>query len=219
MVVGGDREPQVGSAAGRVYNNERPRPAADLPATLKDHPVDDENALLRRATQLDQDALSLIHNRYYDLIYRYISYRVDDVHAVEDLTSEVFTRFLVALRARKGPQDTLRGWFYGTAANVVKEHYRDRRRSDHELLDDAAPSAGRGPDEDFDRQLANSRLRAALAELTEEQQQVLALRYGFDMPFREVAETLKKTEGSVKMLQTRAIATLTRKLRGAEAGS
>lgn len=219
MAVGGNREPRVGSAAGQVYNRHRPRPAADLPATLKDCPVDDESALLRRASHLDQDALSQIHNRYYDRIYRYISFRVDDVHAVEDLTSEVFTRFLVALRARKGPQDTLRGWFYGTAANVVKEHYRDRRRSDHELLDETAASAGRGPDEDFDRQLANRRLREALAELTVEQQQVLALRYGFDMPFREVADTLKKTEGSVKMLQTRAIAALTRKMRGPEAGS
>lgn len=192
---------------------------SDESTPRKDFAVDDERALIERANRLEQDALSSIHDQYYQPIYRYISYRVDDVHSVEDLTSEVFTRFLAALRNRKGPQDTLRGWFYGTAANVVKEHYRDKRRRDHELLDETAPSPDHGPDESLDRKIANRQLREALSGLTDEQQQVLALRYGMDLPFRDVAEMMNKSEGSVKMLQTRAIAALTRKLTGSEGRS
>ena len=46
------------------------------------------------------------------------------------------------------------------------------------------------------------------------QQEVLALRFGFGLPIKEVAETVNKSEGSVKMLQVRAIAALTRRLQG-----
>ena len=60
------------------------------------------------------------------------------------------------------------------------------------------------------------RKREALAELTQEQQDVLALRFGYGMPIKDVAETVNKSEGSVKMLQVRAIAALTKRLAGKE---
>jgi RNA polymerase sigma factor (sigma-70 family) len=57
-----------------------------------------------------------------------------------------------------------------------------------------------------------------LAELTPEQQNVLGLRFGYGLAIKEVAETVNKSEGSVKMLQARAIATLARRLTGRGAG-
>jgi RNA polymerase sigma-70 factor (ECF subfamily) len=192
-------------------------PAAAPVAGRKGYPVVDERTLLQRAAVLDQDALAQVHGHFYGPISRYLSFRVDDPQAVEDLTSEVFTRFLMALKARKGPRENLSGWFYGTAANVLKEYYRRRSRRP-EPLDESTASRGKGPDEQLADRQRNRELREALAGLTEEQQQVLALRYGYEMPIRDVAETLNKSEGSIKMLQVRAIAALARKLGGQEAG-
>ena len=64
--------------------------------------------------------------------------------------------------------------------------------------------------------MALDQLRIALSGLTEDQQHVLALRFGQGVPIRGVASILNKSEGSVKMLQVRAIASLTRRL--SEAG-
>ena len=60
--------------------------------------------------------------------------------------------------------------------------------------------------------------REALADLTPEQQDILALRFGYGMPIKDVAETVNKSEGSVKMLQVRAIAALTKRLTGSGIG-
>ena len=49
-------------------------------------------------------------------------------------------------------------------------------------------------------------------KLTPEQQDVLALRFGYDMPIRDVAETLGKSEGAIKQLQARAVTMLSKKL-------
>jgi RNA polymerase sigma-70 factor (ECF subfamily) len=86
--------------------------------------VQDELTLLARARQLDPEALAHIHETYYTSIFRYVAFRVGDHATAEDLTSEVFTRLLTALRDKGAPQNTLRGWLYGVAARVVNDHHR-----------------------------------------------------------------------------------------------
>lgn len=178
--------------------------------------MQEELKLLNRARALDEDALTEIHNQYYGAIYRYISFRINDVQTVEDLTSEVFTRFLSALRDRHAPQNTIQGWLYGTAARVIKEQYRKQKRTTVTQLNESLPSQTIGPERGLEKSMTLEKLRGALSILTEDQQHVLALRFGQGMPIREVAKTINKSEGSVKMLQVRAIATLTRHLDEAE---
>ena len=177
-------------------------------------PVHDEQTLLMRARALDQEALGHIHDLYYQPVYRYLSYRVADPQTAEDLASEVFTRFLGALRDRGTPPNTIRGWLFGAAQNVLKEHYRQQRQMNWTELDESIAGNERTPEQRLDERLSKEQLRAALAELTPEQQEVLALRFGFGLPIKDVAETVNKSEGSVKMLQVRAIGALTRRLQG-----
>jgi len=177
--------------------------------------VQDELALLARARTLDPDALAQIHDTYYTPIFRYVTFRVNDRQTAEDLTSEVFTRLLSALRDRNAPQNTLRGWLYAVAARVVSDHHRRHYRAPHVELDESVVSPEAGPAETVEAMLTRADLKQAIAELTEEQQNVIALRFGFEMPIQEVARTLGKSEGAVKQLQARAIAALARTLREA----
>lgn len=178
--------------------------------------MQDELLLLHRAKSLDQDALAQVHELYYGAIYRYMSYRVNDLQTAEDLTSEVFIRFLHAIQQKNAPQNTIRGWLFGAASLILKEHYRKKKRSQLTELDEGLSSEWIEPTEKLETQESKQALHRALEELTEDQQQVLALRFGFEMPVRDVAETMNKSEGSVKMLQVRAIAALTRIMTGSE---
>jgi RNA polymerase sigma-70 factor (ECF subfamily) len=172
--------------------------------------VQDEVALLARARQFDTEALAQIHDSYYGPIFRYVAFRVSDRDSAEDLTSDVFMRFLSALRQRNPPSTTLRGWLYAVAANVVSDHLRKRYRAPQVELDEAIVSREAGPAEVVEAALAREDLRQAMAGLTEEQQHVIALRFGHELPIQEVARTIGKTEGAVKQLQARAIAALAR---------
>ncbi len=176
----------------------------------------DDHRLLARAQDLDKEAIAKIHDAYHRAIYRYISFRVDDLQMVEDLTSEVFVRFVHALRRRRGPKDNVGGWLYGVAANVVKEHYRAQRKQRLAPLDETIPGRGPDPEHDVGNRLAVEQLRQAMEDLSLEQQEVLALRFGYGMRHKEVARTLGKSEGAVRMLQVRAIAALTELLTGIE---
>jgi RNA polymerase sigma-70 factor, ECF subfamily len=178
--------------------------------------VQDELLLLHRAKSLDQDALAQVHEQYYDAIYRYLAYRVNDLQTAEDLTSEVFIRFLHAIQQKNAPQNTIRGWLFGAASLILKEHYRQKKRTQLTELNDTFADDWIQPTEKLEVQESKKALHQAMANLTEDQQQVLALRFGYEMPIRDVAETMNKSEGSVKMLQVRAIAALTRIMTGSE---
>jgi len=187
-------------------------PPSQWPAIRGIVTVQDELHLLARARKLEADALSQIHDMYYAPIFRYVAFRVGDRTVAEDLASEVFTRLLSALRDRSAPQNTLRGWLYGVAARVVSDHFRKRYRAPEVELNESLVSREAGPAEIVEAMLAREDLKQAMTGLTEEQQNVLALRFGYDMPIQEVARTLGKTEGAVKQLQARAIAALARRL-------
>ncbi len=178
--------------------------------------VRDELILLNRARSLDENALTEIHERYYGDIFRYISFRINDRQTVEDLTSEVFTRFLSALQDKRAPQNTIQGWLYGAASRVVKEQYRKQKRVEETPLDESVPSQAIGPEQGVENRMILEQLRHALSNLTEDQQHVLALRFGQSISIREVAKIVNKSEGSVKMLQMRAVAALTRQMQEAE---
>ncbi len=171
-----------------------------------------ESVLLAQARKLDPGALAEIHTAYYGPLFRYIAFRVSDQQTAEDLTSEVFTRLLNALHAGRAPDTTLKGWLYGVAANVVTDFHRQQYRRPQTELPDSLPSLHEDPSEAAHFNLRQTHLRAAMGELTSEQQDVLALRFGYDMPIRDVAETMGKSEGAVKQLQARAVAMLAKKL-------
>ena len=172
----------------------------------------DEYQLLARARQLDPAALAEIHETYYAAIFRYVAFRVGDRDTAEDLTSEVFTRLLTALRDKNAPQNTLRGWLYGVAARVVSDHHRKTYRAPQVELDEALVSNDHDPADIIERKLTQDNVKRAMQDLTEEQRHVLSLRFGADMPIQDVARILGKSEGAIKQLQARAVAALARKL-------
>ncbi len=181
--------------------------------------MSDEMKLLQRVRALDEAALVEVHERYYTLIYRYIAFRISDTQTVEDLTSEVFLRLLRAIRDQKAPQNTLRGWLYGVASRVVKEHYRQIKRMNLAPLEDEMISKEEQLEEKVQNKLIWEKMQLMMEELSDEQQNVLAMRFGFGMQIREVAQALGKSEGSVKMLQVRAITALSQRLQPGGAGA
>lgn len=173
-------------------------------------PVQDEIALLVRARALDPEALAQIHDIYYAPVLRYVSARVSDRATVEDLTSEVFVRFLAALRDHTAPQNTLGGWLYRVASHVVSDHFRQHYRARLVDLDDRLMNGSAGPAEIAETLLTHENLRQAMRELTEDQQNVVALRYGQGLSIQETAQVMGKNEGAVKQLQARALVSLAR---------
>jgi RNA polymerase sigma-70 factor, ECF subfamily len=176
--------------------------------------VTDDAGLLAGARRLDSRALAAIHERYYPDLYRYLLYRTNDEHAAEDLTSEVFMRFLDALHAGKALEN-LPAWLFGVAGHLAADHFRRLSRRPLVALAEELPAGEAGPEDVAENVLRSAAVRRALSELTEEQQKVLALRFGEGRSIEQAAAVMQKSITAVKQLQFRAVAALRRRLEGA----
>jgi len=176
--------------------------------------VPDEASLLERARRQDQVALGEIYDLYARKIYAYLYHRLGDRSLAEDLTAEVFLKMLEAAHSAHFARVSLAAWLYRIAHNLVVDYLRRQpQRETLSLHEDMGLVAGDAAAE-VDKKLRQDRLRAALQHLTEEQQQVVFLRFGEGLSAPQVAEVLGKTEGAVRALQHRALDTLRHILEG-----
>lgn len=174
----------------------------------------EHQTLLERVQQMDGQALADMHNKYYPYVYRYVGYRLDDTHAVEDISSEVFLLLLNALQRSKGPLTNLKGWLLGTAAHLVQDHLRSKyRRQEDDLEDHENISASNHTEQEIEHLQERKDVQRAFQTLTSGQQHVLALRFSQELSIEETAQMMGKRINSIKVLQFRALAALRRQMK------
>jgi RNA polymerase sigma-70 factor (ECF subfamily) len=169
-----------------------------------------DSELVVRAKAGDQDALTAIYERYSAAIYRYIYFRVGEVELAEDLQAEVFLRMLEGIHRYEDRGWPISAWLYRIAHDRTIDTIR-RRRSRQQVPLEAWNGTSEGPDVSIEVRFDHEELKRMLEELTDEQRQVIHLRFMADMSVQEVARTLGRTEGSVKALQHRGIQSLARR--------
>ena len=169
-----------------------------------------EEELLNSAATFDEAALGELYDRYESRIYSYIYRRTGDNTLAEDLTAQVFLKMLEAIRNGKGWHSSFSGWLYRIAHNAVIDYYRQRDRQQQSDLEEAmgVVSSDHNPVVIAEANMNATRLRAAIARLTDEQAEVISLRFLEGYSISEVSTMMDKTEGSIKALQYRAVATL-----------
>ena len=160
--------------------------------------------------KLDPQAVAAIYDRYFPDVYRYVYYRLGNESLAEDIASDVFVRLLEAVKAKRGPKTNLKSWLLSTASNVIADHLRRVYRRPTEVLPESMPDLGSSLTDEIDRRHQTDSVRQAYAQLTPEQQNVLALRFGDGYSLEETAAVMQKKVNAVKALQFRALAALQR---------
>ena len=175
-----------------------------------------EADLLHSARAFDQDALAHIYQTYHQVLYRYVYHHIGHEQTAQDVTAEVFGRFLQALRSGRGPTRQVKAWLYRVAHNLVVDELRRRTYRDHQSLDDGLADTlgdgGQSPEERAWTAIASAQVREALAELSLDQRQIVILKFLEGLNNAEIAEITGKTVGAVKALQHRALHSLRTKM-------
>ena len=196
----------------RIYSAQVPLVRSNgVPASK----VEDETRLIQLAQQGDAGAYEALYDRHYDAVYRYCYYRVSDVTLAQDLTSDVFVRMVAKLDTYRVRGRPLLAWLYTIARNLITDLHRRNGQAAHVPLEEATMLSRDGRRDmarDVDRRLQADCLANALQYLTEEQRQVILLRFMEDYRNGQVARILNKSEGAIKALQHRALKSLRRAL-------
>lgn len=184
-------------------------------ASLTTPREDDEERLIEAAKALSPQAWSEIYDTNFPKIYSYVYRRLEDHSAAEDLASHVF---LEAVRGIGGFQYrgvSLLAWLYRIAHNLTCDHLRraaarpvvhlGNGNGNHEpQVSDASEQVDMWQD-----------ISRALRRLPDDHQQILILRFIEGLPVAAVAVIMGKREGTVRVIQHRALGQMRRLLTGA----
>ncbi|WP_248962258.1 sigma-70 family RNA polymerase sigma factor [Sphaerisporangium perillae] len=190
----------------RAAAEQRERPIPD---------IDELRRVVLRAKTGDADAFAALYDRYVDLVYRYVYFRVGSHALAEDLTSETFLRALRRIADFTWQGRDFGAWLVTIARNLVADHYKSGRYrmevSTAEVLD--TPLDGLHiPENAVVATMVSERVLRAVSDLNPEQQECVVLRFLHGMSLAETALIMGKKSNAIKALQFRAVRALARAL-------
>ena len=170
--------------------------------------------LVARAQAGEAEAFGALYDRYVDVVYRYIYYRVGNQALTEDMVSETFLRALRRITSFTWQGRDFGAWLVTIARNLIADHYKSSRYKlevqTADMLD--ADRAQDGPENEVLDSITNLTLLEAVKMLGAEQQECIVLRFLQGFSVTETALAMGKNEGAIKALQYRAVQSLKRLL-------
>jgi RNA polymerase sigma-70 factor, ECF subfamily len=155
----------------------------------------DEATLIERARR-NPDAFAVLYQHYLPRVYRYLYLRLGNRHDSEDIASQVFIETLEGLGQNRYKEN---GCFPAWLFTIVRRRLVDFQRQRVPVPLEEHESSDPDPLDQIQADENMKRLSSLLADLDEEKQELLRLR------FVEIAALENQSEAAVKMTVYRAI--------------
>ncbi len=171
----------------------------------------EEKLILERAQKGEREAFAEIYDFYVVKIYRFVYLKVNSKEDAQDLTAEVFLKSWRYLGEKE--INNLKSLLYQIARRLVIDFYRQNRgegRQKVDLEEVKNTLADKKADllEKIQLDSEIEEIKKSLRQLKDEYQEVVILRYVEDLSFKEIADILGKSEGTVRVLSHRALKAL-----------
>ncbi len=174
--------------------------------------MQNEEGLVRRAQQRDQEAFAQLYEQHFDRIYRYVALRIGDKVEAEDMTQQVFINALRSISSFKWKGIPFSAWLFRIAHNQVVDYLRKKTRRATVPLDESQASSDSNPQLVAEDRLDIEQLLSVTKRLTAAQREVISLRFAGELSIAQVAKVMDKSQGAVKALQHSAIVALRKAL-------
>jgi RNA polymerase sigma-70 factor (ECF subfamily) len=176
----------------------------------------EEGHLVRQARSGDADAFAQLYDACVDRVYRYIYFRVANDRVAEGVTMQVFFKAWEQLDRYQVFGSSFIAWLYSIARNQVIAYYHTHKKTAVPGNSLPLTSEGHYPGDEVQDMFELQAMRDGLQFLTEEEQQVLILKFIVGLPIKNIARIMTRRESDVLALQIRALQTLARYLKEKE---
>lgn len=172
-----------------------------------------DDVLIQRA-QENHAAFEALYERYVAQIYAYAYYRVGNEQDAEDITARVFYQALTHLHRYTSRGVPFSAWLFRIAHNLVANWHRDAGRRQTLSLDSAleAPDTSASLTDRVEINEETQVLWRVIRQLPPERQQLLILKFVDELPTRQIAMIMGRSEGAVKALLHRTLCAMREQL-------
>jgi len=170
--------------------------------------IDDPKILMKMAKEGDSGAFGRLYEMFFSPIYRYVYLRVRSRGDAEDLTQIIFLKVFQSVSDFEEKGKNPVSYFYAVARNAVIDYWRKKKEvnaGDTEEIFENIPSPKENIEKSIDENEIVATIRQAIKSLTDEQQEVIVLKFINDLSNKEIAELLGKNETAIRQLQCRGL--------------
>ena len=160
--------------------------------------------LVVKAQGGDQSSFALLYERFFDQIFRYVSFKTGSLTEAEDITGEVFVRMIESIHRFKWQGHPFSSWLFRIAHNLIVDYFRKKGKKALVPLEGSADNLQSDQvdvDRRIDLELAMDEIRRAMEGLTELQREVISMRFAGGLSVAETARAIGKKDNAVKALQ------------------
>ncbi len=178
--------------------------ATDLKYHITQAEIDLEVTEINAAME-DMSKFSVLYDRYYVRIFRFVFQRMGDEDVTADVTSRVFLNAMVHLKSYKHKGYPFASWLYRIARNEVNQEFR-KERADRNFqaqwgdIQDICFEANEMADEQHLKALAD-----AVKKLKSADMELIEMRFFEKRSFKEIGDILNVTENNAKVKMFRII--------------
>ena len=171
--------------------------------------LEDEQNLVKKAQDGEVKAFGSLYDHYLPKIYRFVLLKVSHREEAEDLTHQAFLKAWENIEQYDFRGYSFGSWLYRIARNVTVDYYRGSRLEvSVEDVSEVHLAKDNSLEESVERSLEWQGLVESIKKLKEVEQDVIVMRFVEDLPLKDIAEAIGKSEGAVKVIQHRAIKNL-----------
>ncbi|RJQ27754.1 sigma-70 family RNA polymerase sigma factor [Candidatus Parcubacteria bacterium] len=166
----------------------------------------EEEILIKRAKSGDHAAFQALYDQYVVQIYRFVFLKVGQKQDAEDLTQHVFVNAWENIPSYEHRGFPFSSWLYRIASNATVDHFRTGGRTvDIENIPEEYLGGDENQEDAVDTAIEVETIKAVLTKLEPDQQSVLIMKFIEDKTNKEIAESLQKSEGAIRVIQHRAL--------------
>jgi RNA polymerase sigma-70 factor, ECF subfamily len=155
-----------------------------------------------------EDRLAGLYEEYYNKIAHYAYVRIGNKAEAEDIAGEVFLKALKSLKSYEERGLPMQAWLFKIAHNLVVDRLRKVSQLTMITIDNVEIKSENDPEDTALINLEMDRVKTAMHGLTEEQREVLRLRFFGGLTSREAGNVLNKSDGAVREMQRAALVKL-----------
>ena len=169
-----------------------------------------EDYLVQQAIKRDRAAFTALYERCVDRVYRHVYYRVSSHADAEDITQEAFVKAWKSIDKYKRTGAPFVTWIITIAGNLVIDHYRKQAKVivTDEIYEVKPAEQVQDPAREAEVNFDNAIIKAAILKLKGDKQKVILMHFIDGLTYEEIAKTLKKSGGAIRVIQYRALGEL-----------
>jgi RNA polymerase sigma-70 factor (ECF subfamily) len=138
-----------------------------------------------------------VYSEHAQAVYAFLAYRTGDRVLAQDLLADTFEAALRSRRLFDRARGSERTWLLSIALNRLRDHAR-RRAAEARAYERVSAGDAAGADPGLDAVVDRDFIMRALAGLSDEERECLALRFGADLTLKEIAAALDEPESTVE---------------------